>query len=289
MDVVLQAPGLADDAVHAFAVALAATGVRRRPHAARLEGVQADEATARIVAALAAFWSCDAALVPPGLHSGQFRVLAMDMDSTVITIECIDELARLAGRGQEVAAITEAAMQGRIADYAQSLRERVALLAGCNAGLVQRVIGERLEYSPGARDLLREARALGWRTLLVSGGFTVFAEHVRAELGFDEICANVLTVADGVLTGEVQGPGQAGGRIVDGAGKAAALEALCRGIGCDPSRAVAVGDGANDLPMMALAGWSVAYHAKPQVRAQARCALDHGGLDGLLLLLADRW
>jgi len=288
-DLLIQAPALPGAAVEAFAAACPAARVTRREGAARLYGVADSADTRRIVTALAAYWECDAALLAPDLHSRSFRLLVMDMDSTLVTIEGIDELARLAGKGAQVAAITEAAMRGQIRDYAQSLRRRVALLKGADAGLAAQVIAERLQLSPGAGGLLDAARVLGWRTLLVSGGFTVFADHVRDQLGIDASWANALHSRDGRYTGEVSGPAQNGGQIVDAAAKARALREHCAALGCTPAQAVAIGDGANDLEMLAAAGLSVAFRAKPVVRERAHIALDHSGLDGLLNAFADRW
>jgi phosphoserine phosphatase len=180
-------------------------------------------------------------------------------------------------------------MRGEIADFPESLRRRVALLAGAGEGLIERVAAERLRLSPGAAALLAGARANGWKTLLVSGGFTAFADPVRRDLGMDASWANELVVRDGHLTGEVLGPAQNDGRIVDGAGKARGLRQLCAAQGCTARQAIAVGDGANDLEMMGAAGMSVAYRAKPVVRERATYALDHTGLDGILNLFADGW
>jgi phosphoserine phosphatase len=224
--------------------------------------------------------------VPAALETASFRVLAMDMDSTVITMECIDELAAAIGKGAEVAAITEAAMRGEIADFSVSLRRRVALLEGAPQTVIDDVLAHRLRYSPGAEALLAGARALGWRTLLVSGGFHAFADVVAAHLGFDRVCANQLQMHDGRLNGLVSGGSANGGAIVDGASKARQLVQFCADLGVSPSQAIAVGDGANDLDMMSHAGWSVAWRAKPRVRAAARCALDHAPLDRILNLFA---
>jgi phosphoserine phosphatase len=227
--------------------------------------------------------------VAPQLRSADMRLLVMDMDSTAIAVEGIDELAALAGHGPAVAAITEAAMRGQIGDYADSLRRRVALLDGTEFALAEGLRDGGLPLTPGALELLREARRLGWHTLLVSGGFSVFAAAVAGALGFDASCANELGVRDGRLDGQVHGPAEYGGRILDAAGKAHVLLQACARLGCTPQRAIAVGDGANDLEMMAVAGLSVAYRAKPVVRQRAACALDHARLDGILELFADRW
>jgi phosphoserine phosphatase len=289
MDLVIQSENLATAAVDAFRVACPASRIRRHVNAARLFGLTDDAETRKVAAALARYWRCDAAFVLQPRQRADFRALVLDMDSTVITIECIDELARLAGKGAEVAAITEAAMRGEIADYAESLRRRVALLAGTEESVVERVRAERMHLSPGAHALLAAAHASGWTTLLVSGGFTVFTEPVRKELGIDRHCANCLVTNAGHLTGEVRGPPENDGRIVDAAGKARALQRLCDSVGCGVHQAIAIGDGANDLQMMAAAGLSVAFRAKPIVRQRADFALDHSGLDGVLNLLSDLW
>lgn len=217
----------------------------------------------------------------PPLNLNQFKVIAFDMDSTLINIECIDEIADAVGKKAEVAAITEAAMRGEITDFKDSLRRRVALLKGVSASALDEVLEQRLRLNPGAEELMKAARDAGLRTLLVSGGFTHFAEQVRARLHMDEVHANVLEIdTSGRLTGTVVGD------IVDGAAKRMHLLALCEQIGCAPSQSIAVGDGANDLPMMAAAGLSVAFHAKPKVREQAMVSIETGGLDRLLELLA---
>ena len=218
-------------------------------------------------------------LTPP-LQLLSFKAIAFDMDSTLINIECIDEIADAVGKKAEVAAITEAAMRGEITDFKDSLRRRVALLKGVPAQALQEVYEQRLQLNPGAPELIQAAKAAGLQTLLVSGGFTFFADRVKERLGMHEAHANVLAIEGGLLTGEVIGD------IVDGEAKKQHLLALCRRIGCDPSQAIAVGDGANDLPMMGVAGLSVAYHAKPKVREQAMVAIANGGLDRLLTLMA---
>ncbi len=222
--------------------------------------------------------------LPPLSH---FKLAAFDMDSTLISIECIDEIAALAGKGAEVAAITEAAMGGipggEIPDFKDSLRRRLALLAGVPASVLDRVLAERLTFNPGARELCAAMKAAGLTLVLVSGGFTFFTRFVAAELGMDFVRSNELEMANGALTGRVVM--QDWGDICDGEQKRLMLLDCCARIGCTPDQAIAVGDGANDLPMMGAAGLSVAYHAKPKVRAQARIAINEGGLDRLLDVL----
>jgi len=214
------------------------------------------------------------------LHLSDFKLIAFDMDSTLINIECIDEIADAAGRKAEVAAITEAAMRGEIADYKASLRQRVALLRGVGVAHMQQVLDERLRLNPGAAELVRACKAAGLKTLLVSGGFTFFTDAVQAMLGIDWTRSNVLQVQDGLLTGRLVE--QTWGDICDGEEKRRMLLQTCTNMGIAPTQAIAMGDGANDLPMMSAAGLSVAYHAKPAVREKAMVAINRGGLDRLL-------
>ncbi|HEX4510418.1 MAG TPA: phosphoserine phosphatase SerB [Burkholderiaceae bacterium] len=221
----------------------------------------------------------------PPLRLADFGLVAFDMDSTLIAIECVDEIAAAAGRKAEVAAITEAAMRGEIADYKDSLRRRVALLAGVPESALEEVARARLRLNPGVAAFVAAVRAAGLRTLLVSGGFTYFSDGVQAMLAIDRARANVLEIVDGVLTGRLVD--QPWGDIVDGAEKRRTMLEMCAELGLDPARAIAVGDGANDLPMMAAAGLSIAFHAKPAVRAQAKISIEHGGLDRALEIFAD--
>ena len=202
------------------------------------------------------------------------------MDSTLINIECVDEIADAAGRKAEVAAITEAAMRGEITDYKESLRRRVALLKGVTEAHLAHVYRSRLRLNPGAAELVLACKAAGLKVLLVSGGFTWFAERLRDRLALDFARSNRLEIVDGMLTGRMLD--QSWGDICDGAMKKETLLRTCSLIGCDPAQAIAMGDGANDLEMMGVAGLSVAYRAKPKVRAQAKVAIDMGGLDRLL-------
>ena len=233
----------------------------------------------------------EAVLLAPGLllrgprpRLASFRFAAFDMDSTLIAIECIDEIAALAGKGEEVAAITEAAMRGEITDFRESLTRRLALLAGQPEALLDRVLNERLRFNPGAKALCAALKAAGLKLGLVSGGFTHFTRHVAAELGMDFVRANELEVIDGRLTGKVLM--QNWGDVVDAAEKRRFLLTHCELLGIDPAQSIAVGDGANDLLMMQAAGLSVAYCAKPKVREQAQVAINEGGLDRLLAVMA---
>ena len=216
----------------------------------------------------------------PPLRLADFGLIAFDMDSTLINIECVDEIAAAAGRKAEVSAITEAAMRGEITDFKDSLRRRVAMLAGVPVDALEQVWRERLRLNPGAEALVRACQAAGLKTLLVSGGFTFFTDRVRDQLGLDFTRSNVLDVAGGRLTGRMID--QLWGDICDGEEKKRMLLQTCTALGIAPGQSIAVGDGANDLPMMAVAGLSVAYHAKPKVREQAMVAIDSGGLDRLL-------
>lgn len=218
--------------------------------------------------------------IAPPLRLRDFKLIAFDMDSTLINIECVDEIADAAGRKAEVAAITEAAMRGEIADYKESLRRRVALLAGVPVQHLEDVYRQRLQLNPGAAELVLACKGAGLKVLLVSGGFTFFTDRLRERLALDFARSNKLEIVDGRLTGRLLD--QSWGDICDGAEKRRTLLQACDLIGCTPEQAIAMGDGANDLEMMAAAGLAVAYRAKPKVRQQAHVAIDMGGLDRLL-------
>lgn len=219
----------------------------------------------------------DWGVVPSGRTLGDFKLVVFDMDSTLINIECIDELADFAGRKAEVSAITEAAMRGEL-DYRESLQKRVAILEGLNAQVLARVFSERLLLNPGARELLESLQAANIHTALLSGGFTYFTERLRIELGLDFATSNELEIVSGKLTGKVVGD------IVDAQAKADMLLSLSKEFGLTQDQVMAVGDGANDLLMMAAAGTSVAYHAKPATQAKATHAINHSALDSILIL-----
>jgi len=221
--------------------------------------------------------SIDIAVQEDNAYRRNSRLVCFDMDSTLIEQEVIDELAIEAGVGEQVAEITERAMQGEL-DFQQSFRARVALLKGLDASVLPK-IAERLTITEGAERLITTLKSLGYRTAILSGGFQYFAEYLQAKLGIDEVHANVLDVQDGYVTGEVKG------HIVDGARKAFLLSELADNMGISPEQTIAVGDGANDLPMLSLAGLGVAFRAKPLVRQNANQAISSVGLDGVLYLL----
>nr|WP_315129769.1 phosphoserine phosphatase SerB [uncultured Polynucleobacter sp.] len=229
---------------------------------------------------IAAAYDTDLAFLSPGFKPNEVKVLAMDMDSTLINIECIDEIADFTGKKAAVSEITEATMRGEIKDFKESLRRRVALLAGVSADVLESVYKERLRPNPGATELLAGAHVNELYTLLVSGGFTFFTEKLQKELGFKQTQANTLEIIDGKLTGKVIGD------IVDGAAKNAYLEKACTLLNCHKKNSITMGDGSNDLPMMHGSGISIAYKAKPIVKEKADAAFDRVGLDAALLLIA---
>ena len=221
-------------------------------------------------------------VVPP-LRLADFKLVAFDMDSTLINIECVDEIAAVVGRKAEVAAITEAAMRGEIADYKDSLRRRVALLKGVPVTALDEVYARRLQINPGVDRFVQACQQAGLKTLLVSGGFTFFSDRVKHRLKLDFARANVLEMDNGVLTGRMVD--RPWGDIVDGAEKRRVLLEVCELMGIAPTQAIAVGDGANDLPMMSVAGLSIAFHGKPAVREQAMVSVSSGGMDQVLDIL----
>ena len=279
-NLVLQGPRAAQEQLAAIgALARPAKMVELSAHALRCEDVTATPEVVDAVQAAALGGGIDATFIEAGRRLADFRLVAMDMDSTLITIECIDEIADMQGLKPQVAAITEAAMRGEL-DFAASLTRRVALLEGLEAAALERVYEERLRISMGGEAMLRAVQAAGLKTLLVSGGFTFFTERLQARLGLDYTHANVLGIENGRLTGRVVGG------IVDAEEKMRTVQRVCAQLGVDTRQAIVMGDGANDLKMMGVAGLSVAFRAKPVVRAQADVALNFSGLDGLLAVLA---
>lgn len=280
MNLVLQGPG-ADRATLERIAALAAPAriVALGEHAIRCEQFGYTPELKQAVERAAHAAQVDATFIAPGRTLADFKLVAMDMDSTLITIECIDEIADMQGLKPQVAEITEAAMRGEL-DFADSLKRRVALLEGLDGAALERVYDERLNISMGGETMLAAVRAAGLKTLLVSGGFTFFTERLQRRLGLDFIHANALELVDGKLTGRVVGG------IVDAEEKQRTVERICAQLGATPDQAMVMGDGANDLKMMKVAGLSVAFRAKPVVYQQADVALNFSGLDGLLNILA---
>ena len=219
----------------------------------------------------------------PPLRLGDFKLVAFDMDSTLINIECVDEIAAAAGRKDEVAAITEATMRGEISDYQESLRRRLALLRGVPLSALETVYAQHLQLNPGVEVFVQACQAAGLKTLLISGGFTFFSERIRARLGLDFARANMLEIQDGALTGRLVP--RPWGEVVDGAEKRRVLLEVAELMGISPQQVIAVGDGANDLPMMAASGLSIAYHPKPAVLEKAMLSITQGGMDRALELL----
>lgn len=279
MNLILQ--GLDGDSarLERIAALAAPTSITRLgPNAVRCEQIAYSPALRPTIEVAAQAAQLDVTYMMGQRELAEFKLVAMDMDSTLITIECIDEIADMQGLKPQVAAITEAAMRGEL-DFAASLKQRVALLEGLDASALQRVYDERLRLSPGAEAMLAAVQKAGLKTLLVSGGFTFFTERLKERLGLDYTHANALEIVDGKLTGKVIGG------IVDAEEKQRTVERVCAEMGITPSQAIVMGDGANDLKMMGIAGLSVAFRAKPVVRSQADVALNFVGLDGLLNVL----
>jgi phosphoserine phosphatase len=274
MNLVLQGPGATQESSAEAAGITDATRVERlSEHAFRLHGAtHAPQLDAWLDGR-----RVDRAWVPEGRRLDALRLVAMDMDSTLVTIESIDEMGDLLGIRAEIAAVTAQAMRGEI-DYTESLRRRVALLAGLEEAALERICEERMHLSPGADALVARCRGLGIRTLLVSGGFGFFTRWLQKRLGLDAVLSNELEIEGARLTGRVLG------NIVDGRAKAGRVLEEMQALGIGREQALAIGDGANDLPMMAAVGVSVAYRAKPAVRAHATHTLDHAPLDGVLNL-----
>lgn len=277
-DLVIQGGGLPTFLLDRCVAATGATAVRPLPpKVVRLSNAQATADFNDEIKRLLANEKLDWAFVPQGKKLSDFGLVAFDMDSTLITVECIDELADFAGKKHAVAAITESAMRGEIS-YTDSLQRRLSLLEGLDARVLAQVYAERVKLSPGTETLLEAAKQAGLRTAILSGGFTYFTERLRIELGFDSATSNELEIAGGKITGRVIG------KIVDAKAKAERLNKLRTELGLAKEQVIAIGDGANDLLMMAEAGLSIAYRAKPATRAQAMVALNFSGLDGVLNL-----
>jgi len=274
MNLVVQGPALASGDLEALSLLAKPQAVREiAPRAFRFIGAMKNEGIAPLCEAR----RLDHAWIEQGRRFSDLRLLAMDMDSTLITIECIDELGDFAGKKAEIAAITAQAMRGEI-EYQESLRRRVAALAGVPETALRDVYDQRLKLTPGAKQLIAACKKNSVQLLLVSGGFTFFTERLKALLGLDHTISNVLEVRDGKLTGALIGD------IVDADAKAARFREVLSSLDAGKEQSVAIGDGANDLKMMAEAGISVAFRAKPVVRAQASCALNWCGLDAVVNL-----
>lgn len=276
---ILQSPGAGQAALaQVAALAKPRSSTAIHAHALRCDSFDFTPALKAEVEAAAQEAGIDATFIDAGRSLADFRLVAMDMDSTLITIECIDEIADMQGLKPQVSSITEAAMRGEL-DFSESLKRRVSLLEGLPVEALQRVYEERLRISAGGEAMLEAVQAAGLKTLLVSGGFTFFTERLQTRLKLDYVHANVLEAEGGVLTGRVVGG------IVDAEEKMRTVQRVCAELGIDPRQAIVMGDGANDLKMMGIAGLSVAFRAKPVVRAQADVALNFTGLDGLLAIL----
>ncbi len=280
MNITFQHPNLLSDTlITKLTHALPGELRRISPNCVKLENTLFDPTLRARLTAEAQTAGIDIAFLERTYAWSDFKLLAMDMDSTVINIECIDEMADMCGKKAEVAAITEAAMRGEITDFNDSLRRRLAILAGTDANILQRVLDERLQLNPGAEQLVAAAHANGLQTLLVSGGFTFFTDAVQKRLHLTHTRSNALEIIDGRLTGRVTST------IVNADIKAETVQAHCDALNVPSSSAICMGDGANDLTMMGISGLSVAYHAKPRVQAQAMVSFNHMGLDGLIGIL----
>lgn len=280
-NLIIQGEDIASADLRALHELASAHGIERIAHvqhqAFRLVDATDSPTNRAAVKARADAAQLDFAFVPTGRTLADVGLLAMDMDSTLITIECIDEIADFVGKKAAVSAVTASAMRGEI-DWPESLRQRVALLTGLEESALQRVYDERLSLSPGAEGLLAAAKQAGIKTLLVSGGFTFFTNRLQARLGIDFAFSNTLEIVDGRLTGHVTGP------LCDAAAKAQHVGQIAAASGLKREQVIVIGDGANDLQMMQQAALSVAYRAKPVVQAQASVALNFVGLDGVLAL-----
>lgn len=278
MDIILQGTG-----ADAFVQNLDLRNVWFKTDAVRINN--ADDALAKEITARASELGFEENCVPNGLSITQFGILALDMDSTLIELECIDDIAAQCGVGEEVARMTEIAMQGHI-PFAEYLRERVKLFAKAPASIVD-VTASHAKLMPGAPELINFAKAHGLKTYILSGGFDTIAKVVAEQLGMTGFLCNRLVIRDGKLTGETTGPG--GGEILDADGKRRALDMLCMLHGLDHSQAIAGGDGANDLEMIKTAGLGFAFHGKPIVAASAPYRINKAGLDAVINFFVEAW
>jgi phosphoserine phosphatase len=285
IDLIIQGDDIASADLRSLHAMASANGIERIEHvehqAFRLRRADDSRDTRSAVKLRCDAAQLDFAFVDSGRTLAGIGLLAMDMDSTLITIECIDEIADFVGKKSEVAAVTASAMRGEI-DWPESLRQRVALLEGLPESALQRVYLERLALSPGAETLIAAAKKSGIKTLLVSGGFTFFTEHLQTRLGLDFAFSNTLDIVDGKLTGHVTGA------LCDAAAKAHHVRETAAMLRLQREQIIVIGDGANDLQMMREAGLSVAYRAKPVVQAEASVAINFAGLDGVLALFDDK-
>ena len=278
MKLILQGPGATSHTIERIAALAHATQITAIADSAfRCNGIVDTPSVREVIENSCIDEHIDHSFISKDYSLDDFRVLVMDMDSTLITIECIDEIADMHGLKSEVAEITESAMRGEL-DFRASLTRRVALLKGLDASALHQVFDQRLRLSPGARELLKGVKAAGIRTVLVSGGFTYFTDRLQHELAIDYTRANVLDIVEGKLTGKVIGD------IIDATIKRQTVENECATLNVPTSNAIVIGDGANDLEMMSVAGLSVAYRAKPIVQQKADVALNFSGLDGVLNL-----
>lgn len=280
----LMGPGLTPDTVADLSEKFEEGEIRLRPGAVRITGLS-PMAERQLQRRFFGVPDIDVVWLPEDLSIRHFRCLTLDMDSTLIQNECIDDMAALCGKEDNVAAVTREAMEGKLS-FDESLRARCAVFAGETADLpVRALVGVRL--TRGAMRLIDFCRHWGLETYIVSGGFSTLAEPLAQRLGMTGAIANVLVTDNDILTGDVTGPD--GGPILNAEGKRRALEALCTRLGCDTQAAIAAGDGANDREMIAVAGVGVAFHAKPILRFSTPYTLDNAGLDGITLLFQEAW
>ena len=280
----LMGPGLTPDTVADLSEKFEEGEIRLRPGAVRITGLS-PMAERQLQRRFFGVPDIDVVWLPEDLSIRHFRCLTLDMDSTLIQNECIDDMAALCGKEDNVAAVTREAMEGKLS-FDESLRARCAVFAGEAADLPLRALAG-IRLTRGALRLIDFCRHWGLETYIVSGGFSTLAEPLARRLGMTGAIANVLVTDNDILTGDVTGPD--GGPILNAEGKRRALEALCGRLGCDTQAAIAAGDGANDREMIAVAGVGVAFHAKPILRFSTPYTLDNAGLDGITLLFQEAW